>query len=207
MGGWQINFALDDQWVRKRLMAYDRNARDLTPAMEKIGNSGMLSTDMRFEREVDPDGQAWAALRPSTIRKKEKAGHEKKLQWSTRLRGSFTRQVTSTSVTWGTNVPYAAAHQFGADISRYARTLLDSRISMRRAVVVRKTKAGDEYGYKALLFAKAGDKRVVAMARRVVGEGHSVIPARAFAGINDEEAALYVTMIKDHIIAKRGGSE
>ena len=45
------------------------------------------------------------------------------------------------------------------------------------------------------------------MARRVVGAGQIVIPARPYAGINDEERVLYVTIIKDHIMAKRGWSE
>ena len=160
----------------------------------------MASTDMRFEREVGPDGQAWAALRPSTIARKAKAGREAKLQWSKRLRASFTRQVESTSVTWGTNVPYAAAHQFGADISRHAHTLLNSRISLRRVKRTATRKDGAITEYSAMLFARAGDKRVVAMARRVVGEGHSVIPARPFSGINDEERKLYVTIVKDHVL-------
>ncbi|MBI3447216.1 MAG: phage virion morphogenesis protein [Magnetospirillum sp.] len=199
---WTLDFALDDRDVRRTLMGYADNARDLSPVMERIGNAGMLATDQRFENEVDPDGRAWEALRPSTIAKKAKAGREKKLQWAGHLRRSFTRRVTANSVTWGTNLAYAAAHQFGATIFRAARTLLDSRISMRRAVVVRKTKAGDEFGYKALLFARAGDKRVVAMARRVVGEGTIVIPARPFAGINDTERQEYVGMIRDHVLGK-----
>jgi len=202
MSGWGIKFEVNDEAVRRRLMGHALAARDLTPAMEKIGNSGMVSTDLRFEREVGPDGQAWAALAPSTIKKKAKAGHERKLQWSGRLRGSFTRLVGSTSVSWGTKVAYASAHQYGADISRYAQTVLNSRLSLRRAKRSVTRKDGTVVTYSGMLFAKAGDKRVVAMARRVVGEGRIVIPARPFAGINDEERRLYVTIVREHVLGK-----
>ena len=204
MAGWDFKFEVNDEEVRRRMTGISLAARDLTPAMEKIGISGMASVDMRFEREVGPDGQAWAALAPSTIKRKAKAGRERKLQWSGRMRASFTRQVESTSVTWGVNLPYAGAQQHGADISRYAQTVLNKRISLRRAKRTVTRKDGTVVEYSAMLFAKAGDKRVVAMARRVVGEGHIVIPARPFAGINDEERRIYITLIRDHVLGKEG---
>ena len=203
MGGWATDFRFDDGAFRRRLMGMGAAARDLSPVMERIGASGMASTDMRFEREVDPDGQPWAALRPSTIAKKAKAGRERMLQWSGRLRSSFTRQVTANSVTWGTNLAYAAAHQYGAEISRYAQTLLDSRISMRRVMRTTTRKDGSEVKYQGLLFTREGDKRTVAMARRVVGEGRIVIPARPFAGMNAAEKTEYVGMVQDHLL--KGG--
>jgi phage gpG-like protein len=202
MAGFDFRFEINNDAVRQRLMGYSAAARDLSRAMELIGISGMASTDMRFEREVGPDGQAWAALAPSTIKRKAKAGREAKLQWSGRLRASFTRLVDSTSVTWGTNVPYARAHQHGADISRYAQTVLNSFVSQRRVKRSVTRKDGTVVEYSGLLFARTGDKRVVAMARRVVGEGRIVIPARPFAGINDEERGLYVTIIKDHVLGQ-----
>jgi phage gpG-like protein len=205
MAGWTQDYTFDDAGLRRRLMAYAANARDLSAPMEKIGIAGMASTDMRFEREVGPDGQAWAALAPSTIRRKAKAGRERKLQWSGRLRSSFTRQVTANSVTWGTNLPYANAQQNGAQISRHAQTVLDSRISLRRAMRTVKRKDGTEVEFSGFLFAREGDKRVVAQARRVVGAGTIVIPARPFAGINEAEKADYIKTVRDHVL-KRGES-
>ena len=202
MAGLDFKFAVNDDAVRQRLMGFILAVRDLSPAMEKIGISGMAATDMRFEREVGPDGQPWAVLAPSTIKRKAKAGREAKLQWSGRLRASFTRQVDANSVVWGTNVPYARAHQHGADISRYAQTVLNSHISLRRAKKNVTRKDGSISEYSGMLFAKAGDKRVVAMARRTLGEGHIVIPARPFAGINDDDRRHYVTIVTDHVLGK-----
>lgn len=203
MAGWTHDYTFDDAGLRRRLMAYAANARDLSVPMEKIGIAGMASTDMRFEREVGPDGQAWAALAPSTIRKKAKAGRTAKLQWSGRLRSSFTRQVTPNSVTWGTNLPYANAQQNGAQISRHAHTVLDSRISLRRAMRTAKRKDGTEVEFEGFLFAREGDKRVVAQSRRVAGAATIIIPARPFAGINEAEKAAYGQMVLDHVLGPR----
>lgn len=83
------------------------------PVMAAIGVELVGSTHMRFVTQTDPDGQAWRALNTEYAA-------EKRNSWilteSGRLRDSINSQASADEVRIGTNVIYAAAHQFGAEI-------------------------------------------------------------------------------------------
>lgn len=84
--------------------------QDMRPVMEDIGALLEESTRERFETQRDPDGTPWA---PSS-RALRQAGPT--LTDTGRLRDSVTRKVTGRQIDVGTNVIYAATHQFGATI-------------------------------------------------------------------------------------------
>lgn len=87
-----------------------RQLSDLTPLMRRIGTVLETSVSERFEKSEGPGGIVW----PVSHRARESGG--KTLVDSTRLRDSIVTEADSFSARIGSNVPYAATHQFGAFI-------------------------------------------------------------------------------------------
>ena len=101
----------------KRLMG---RMKDLTPVMDAIGQELMTSTDFRFKTETDPKGVPWKPSMASYDRGPSPAGGRfgnpdrgKTLTDTGRLRQSINRRASRDEVIVGTNVQYAAIHQFG----------------------------------------------------------------------------------------------
>ncbi|WP_374653118.1 phage virion morphogenesis protein [Dongia sp.] len=118
MSGAAIHIRLDDHVVIQALAQAAARAADLTPLLDNIGASLVTSTQMRFEREQGPDGQAW----PPSIRALIEGG--KTLRDHNQLYGSITHVASANGVEVGSNVLYAAVHQFGATIeAKNAKTL------------------------------------------------------------------------------------
>lgn len=112
MSGAQIE--IDDTQVVNALIRLLRVTSDLTPALNDIGEMLDKSHDARFDLEVSPDGQPWEYLSVlSHLLTKEK-NPDKILTESGRLRESLHYDVTDNTLQFGTNVVYAAVHQFGA---------------------------------------------------------------------------------------------
>ena len=84
--------------------------------MNEIGQALLLSTDQRFEKEVDPDGTPWKANTSYTRRLKKAKGYiDKILQASGRGRASINYAATKDRVVVGTNVDYMRKHQLGLE--------------------------------------------------------------------------------------------
>jgi len=173
--GWRYSISLTDKGAANVLAAMSERARDLRPAMDDIGRMLMASTDLRFERAVDPDGNPWTPLAASTVKRKAKAGRERMLQWSGRLRRDITRAATSNSVTIGTITPYARAQQEGADINHYAH----SREVLRSFV--------ESGGRKELRPGFVKRSKANFASWHEVGDHTVHLPARPFLGINAED--------------------
>ncbi len=77
---------------------------------DKIGSSLVTSTKKRFDEGVTPDNNPW----PESIRALVEGGQT--LVDSRNLRDSITHIASENSAEVGTNVIYAAVHQFGATI-------------------------------------------------------------------------------------------
>ena len=101
-------------------------ARNLKPAYEEIGSVLVTLTQERFEAERAPDGTPWTPFALATLRRrlgsqKPKKGGKgggaslapKLLQDKRILFRSITYQADASGVAEGTNVKYAALHQFG----------------------------------------------------------------------------------------------
>lgn len=182
-----------DESVRRAFTGMSAQARDLRPAMDEVGAMLMTSIDMRFEQERDPDGKSWEPLAPSTVKAKAKAGHEAMLQWSGRLRGSITRQADSTSVEVGTNIPYAAAQNNGAAITKHAQ----SRQVFRRFAET-KGKGGKVHRELQPGFVKKDQANFASW--HAVPEHAVTIPARPFMGISQADRDAGVEILRNFVL-------
>lgn len=82
----------------------------MLPAMQAMGRALKTGAQMRFRSTSGPGGQAWE----KSFRARTEGGQT--LSLSRRLRNSITFDATDSSVAVGTNVQYAAIHQFGGTI-------------------------------------------------------------------------------------------
>ncbi|TBV76870.1 phage virion morphogenesis protein [Pseudoxanthomonas winnipegensis] len=98
---------LEDTRVTQWLARLRESGRNPRPALVAIGRYGKTSTQLRFRRQVDPAGRRWW---PS-LRARKQGGQT--LRDTNRLFQSITWSVGPGYAEWGTNVAYAAAHNFG----------------------------------------------------------------------------------------------
>ena len=134
MAGATLEFTFKD----KEVQAMARRFREqlarvrFRPLLAAIGNELVTSVSRRFETGTAPDGSRW----PESLRVKMTGGLT--LVENHRLWDSISdtgAQVSSRSVEIGTNVEYAAIHQFGGAIrARRAKALRVPGIGFRRAV-------------------------------------------------------------------------
>ena len=85
----------------------------------EIGQSLLVNIRQGFEAEHSPEGEAWEPLKPATVRQRKGDAHPI-LQRKGRLKKTITWKVGPDSVIVGTNLVYAAAHQFGVTVNRAA---------------------------------------------------------------------------------------
>lgn len=105
-----ISIRVDDAEVLAGLGRVDDRMGNARGLYDAIGAAMVVSTQMRFERQESPDGNPW----PPSLRAILEGGET--LRESGRLYGSLTHQADADGVEWGTDVIYAAVHQFGATI-------------------------------------------------------------------------------------------
>jgi phage virion morphogenesis protein len=109
-----ITLEYSDEAIRQKLQQLQQRLGDLQPIYRELGEYLLLSTDIRWEREIDPDGNRWKALTPFTRSQKESLGRiDKILQSTGRLRASIRYRANSQKLVVGTNVKYARNHQLG----------------------------------------------------------------------------------------------
>ena len=112
----KIDIKIKDQKALQTLNLLARRSEDLSPAMQAI--AGVLVDDIEeaFQSEQSPNGEIWASLSDTTIKRREKSGYwpGQKLQQTGRLASSLTSSFGKDYAVAGTNVIYAATHQFGA---------------------------------------------------------------------------------------------
>lgn len=105
-----MSLTLNDQALRDALAQSADALGDLTQLMDEIGAALVDVVRGHFEAGEAPDGRGWLRSRAARERSGQtllKDGH---------LRDSITYEATSTSVEVGTNLIYAAIHQFGGTI-------------------------------------------------------------------------------------------
>jgi phage gpG-like protein len=106
---------VDDSRVVIALGKFRLSLEQNQELMQEIGASQLLSIRRTFREQGSPAG-SWAPLAASTIRRNPKiygAGH-KLLIRSGRLLNLIHADAEPGLVTIGTNLPYAAVHQFGS---------------------------------------------------------------------------------------------
>lgn len=114
MSGAKVSLTLDAADALARLGWFARRGGALRPLMDQIGNYLANETRLRFETGRGPSGAQWT---PSI---RAAAGAGKTLVERGHLRDSITHSAGHDRVEVGSNVVYAAIHQFGGRISAKA---------------------------------------------------------------------------------------
>ena len=166
MAGARIRIEVDDEAAVAAVRRLVRRVANPRPAFDEIGSYVVASTIRRFETEAGPGDRPW--------RKSRRAAREggQTLTDSARLRQSITHNVLPDGVEVGTNVIYAAIHQFGGRTP--PRTIRPKR-------------------RKALYFPGA--------AHPVAKVNHpgSTIPARPFLGIDERDEVAISRIVARHL--------
>ncbi len=134
------------------------------PMFDEIGGYMVARTQQRFDAGTAPGGSKW----PASLRALMNGG--KTLIDSARLYQSITHNASDAGVEVGTNVEYAAIHQFGGTIHA-------------------KTSKGLSWSYKT----KGGNRPSWARKMSVT------IPARPFLGIDSEDEIEILAIAERYI--------
>lgn len=182
MAGARIRIELDDTEARLGLERLVARMRDPRPVLDEIGSYLVTSTIRRFEREVGPDGIRW----PKSRRAEREGGQT--LTDTGRLRASITHRLTPDAVEVGTNVVYAAIHQFGGAIRREARTQVLAFRARGRGFASRRSTRARRAGAVRVAFAQIG--------------AHDIdMPARPFLGLDDRDREAILRIVERHLEA------
>lgn len=182
------SITLDDT-ATEGLAYYVDRATHPGQLMGSIAAYMLSSTQRRFEREVGPDGQKWKPLAKRTANRQIRRGHRRGraniLRVTTRLYRSLVTQSDATSAEVGTNVAYAAVHQFGGEIQIYGRSQRATLKKIRGSNRSRFVKTG----------TKGGTVRNV-----TIGEHVITMPARPYLGFSDEDRKMILQLGEDYLL-------
>lgn len=119
-----ISIDIDDSAMQQVLSRLQQAGQNMDPVFADIGDHLLESTKQRFKDQVDPDGLPWEPLAESTRESKRK-NTDLILIEQGQLMDSLHPNSDANSVEFGTNLIYAATHQFGdADRGIPARPFL-----------------------------------------------------------------------------------
>ena len=180
MPGAGVRFTVDTD-DRAASRALQRAARQLSgpglrAVLDDIGRRLETSTAHRFETGTGPDGVPW---RPS--RRAERTGG-RTLVKSGRLKDSISRVVLDREVLVGTNVKYAAIHQFGGAIRQQARTQVLAFAASGGRFTSRARASRRRAGAVRVAFAQIGAREIE-------------MPARPYLGISEGDARAIVRIL------------
>lgn len=108
-----ISIEVDNKEVQKALSAAIKAVDNISPALKSIGQGVVNSTKQRFADEESPDGEKWADLSALTLSRKR---NDKILTESSAL-SRVHAHVSGNVLEVGSNLKYAAMHQFGGKTS------------------------------------------------------------------------------------------
>lgn len=198
MSGASIKIEVSDQEIAAGLQRLVDAGSDLGPAMRAIGEALLHSTQRRFEAKAGPDGGRWAPFAEETLRRMPARRKPPELLRDTnRLYSSIVFEAASEAVEVGTNVVYAAIHQFGGDIVIPERQ--GSATFETVAEGAGKAKDGRRVGSK-LRFAKASTRAKTKETKSFTVPAHTVhIPARPYLGISEADKVEILAILADQV--------
>jgi phage virion morphogenesis protein len=112
---------VENQGVLQVLQRLSSRLDDLTPFMEEVSGVLAFGVEEAFRLEQDPvSGAAWEELADATVAQRSADGHwpGKMLQVTGQLAASFSTDFGPDFAMVGTNLEYAAIHQFGGKAGR-----------------------------------------------------------------------------------------
>lgn len=203
MAGTTIKVEVQDQPVIDALNRLLAAGRDLRPVFKVIGEHLVASTERRFDAETDPTGKRWQDVTPGTRSRKR---HPKILTESHRLRSSIVYRVRSGGDTGGvdigTNVAYAAIHQFGGKIERAAQSSWRNLRVDARGNLLRQ--GSDGRLANLAVFAKNTHKRSKQV-KFTVNAYAIDMPARPFLGVSQADRQTILEDLNDYLASVIGG--
>lgn len=108
---------------------------NLKPVMFKISQDIVKEAQLNFRNSKSPTGESWKPLSPLTISMR-RGGSSKPLIDRGTLRRSINGKATNTQAIAGTNLNYAAIHQFGGTIRPRTGRALRFGGNIRTRVVI-----------------------------------------------------------------------
>lgn len=204
MSGASIAIEVEDAEIAAGLQRLVDTGADLRPAFDAIGAALTFSTQRRFEAKRGPDGQEWAPFAPSTLKRMpERRQPPQLLRDRLRLYSSIIHEATAEGVAVGTNVVYAAIHQFGGDI------VVPEREGSATFQTVRdgagRAKDGRRVGSK-LRFARANTRAKSRETKTFTIPAHTIhMPERPYLGISADDRTEILAILEDEIM--RAGAE
>ena len=139
----RVEIDLDASGARRAIDALGARARNLRPLFAAIGDDIVAASLLGFKDSTDPYGDKWKPLAKATVARRRKGSHQPLLDTG-RLRNSITRRVLAggDGVEVGTNVVYAAIHNFGGQAGRGHKTIIPARTF----IAIRERGLPREYG-------------------------------------------------------------
>ncbi|RXF75078.1 phage virion morphogenesis protein [Hansschlegelia zhihuaiae] len=192
---------IDDRAIRAAINDAVGSGAQERAMYEDIGAYMVTATQRRFEAETGPGGQKWAPFAKSTLqRMPPKRRPPRLLRDRNRLYSSIVSQAFGGGVRVGTNLAYAAIHQFGGEVKQEAReqTAVMRLVKDGAGRKVDKDGAIIRYGSRHR-FAKASTR--VKSRREVtfeVGARTITIPARPYLGVDPTDEAEILAIVADH---------
>ena len=98
-----------------------KRAENKAGLLKNIGLTLLRTTEQRFKDQKDPQGKAWAPLKPITVELRGAAGPI--LNRSGRLLDSLNVTVSGDTLKLGPSAIHGAVHQFGATIEAKGKPL------------------------------------------------------------------------------------
>ena len=123
--GFQIT--IKDNELKTELTKLQAKTKNLKPLLNQVGYYLLEVVENSFENEADANGKAWQELSPSYLNYKNKKGYTKKLQNRGTLAESIDFTTTTDALILGTNIEYAAIHQFGGFAGRNKSAYIPAR--------------------------------------------------------------------------------
>ena len=117
-----VSVDIDDRQVKDALSRLIGQVTDLRPVLDKLAQVVVTRADLSFRGQQSPDGEPWQKLSAVTLRRR-RGSSAQILKDTGRLASSISAQPASAhEVIVGTNVEYAAVHQFGNPANRMYNT-------------------------------------------------------------------------------------
>lgn len=182
MTGAILDVTLDQTEIGQALDSLVNRMTDLTKPLNDIAEYLHQSTDDRFRQQVAPDGSPWAPLAPSTLARK-KSGRI--LREAGTLQDTLRHSISNNELSFGTDRPYGAIHQFGGKIEQAARS---------QQVYFRQGKDGT-VGSR---FVKKNRSNFAQWASR--GAYTASLLARPYLGLSRDDEAEVISIIDSYLV-------
>ncbi len=184
MAGAATTITVEDREVRELLERMrERGGARRGPMLREIGEIVQESVQRNFEERRGPDGASWPQVSPSYAEYKRKKGKDPLniLIWSRRLMGSIHPSVQGDAVLVGTDVVYAAIHQFGGTFAR------------KQTLYYKRDKSGRP-GNKWVKKSKSD------FAQDATVQTH--MPARPYLGVREDDWPKIAEVIRAHMLER-----